>query len=496
MKYNIRDLVYETMYSNTMVSDLNIITRYLQNVNKIPDSDLGLTGVTEESLQEEGKFEEYFKPNLKNILKHLWLNSYGPTRDKLTAINKLYNKMSVTKYISVNPEEIGKDKTFYFLGTRYTKSITFNKVCSYYNWTKSTTPESADFIILGENIKWETAKININLDYPVVMDESIRVHYHFLFNLGPDPTSKINQSLVASYLNVGAYNQLKFVTQMINFLDKDALDSGNKFRLIRSYLSAFTQVDFNLRNKEHVWLSDTIQKYCHPQHRALVTNVYLKSLSFRAYQGLKKVNDKYKFIVYDHNNLNLSVPSGVKNFPFIHSCEGMDEVYESDISEGTSYSLAYKNGMPEGVDYVTMNKVTYVPKSLYKVSIGIQGLNKINLYVSTSKGVAEIVSCGINFTPYVLSPVSSSVFELIDRDKWEASYDSEIYPIFMEILSFYEVTENLDLTLPCHIRHLFPSILKLDRLYSELYLIPSNRLDNLIRLKNNENRQELARNLI
>lgn len=368
--------------------------------------------------------EEFFEERRSYILKNLWnhtfdvdISQYASPKNVYNSLEYHYNKMSITKFIAQPLDKIGKDKTFYFLGKRHTKVKDVVKLAEHFGWTwEKKDASKADFFILGDNP--DNAYVNSTLSRPIVMDDELRVQYHFLFN-EEVTVEDINNDFVAVYLNSSDYDQLKLVVSMIQFLKDNNLSPENKYRLIRSYVSVFSNVVFDLKNSEHVWLSDTVQRHCHPQHRYLVTNNFLGKDSgwvvdeTSEYSGLAKVwgratyhknrwdNHRSKSISY----LNCNIPrySTTKEVSHIHASEGENEVYLMDLEENNSFSIVTKYNFKSISDYITRSVSTHVPGKLFQLNIHLTDSARTSGWYTKDNNIIKLWHSGISKNGVLLS---------------------------------------------------------------------------------------------
>lgn len=450
----IRELVNESFLPISM-EDSNALTRHSRTFHPEQDQD----GI-------ELNYEEYFEYNRNELRMNLWKSAYK--RQGLSQMNKRFLKMSVTKHISSHPRDIGKDKTFYFLGKRYTKVNELRKIAEHYNWEWETKDKSkADFIILGENITWEDAQMNEDLNLPVVMDESIRVHYHFLFEVDNTAATVIDQDTVAAFLNNGDYDHFKMVVNMIKFLKEDALNDENKFRLIRAYVKTFSGRFFDLKNKEHVWISDTVQKYCHPYHRVFVTKSYLGHTKFEGWRT-SFIRGNYVPKLYVDNILNPDQSGFKVNFENIHMSPDMNLVGRNDIETGNKFSELTSLVITRPSDYAKLEVTSLYEYNLYQVKLSIVEIHTLSMFVQMKSGKPEIICTGIDTSGTYYSSPSDTAFQYIHKDKWDENYESNILPLLYKVLESCEVIDG-KLKFDVNTRTYLKYASQIDELYSSFY---------------------------
>lgn len=450
----IKELVNES-YMPITSDESTILARFIREYGDEKDE------------ENELSFTDYFELHRNKLLVNIWANAYQSSR--LTTMNKRFLKMSVTKHISSHPNDIGKDKTFYFLGKRYTKVTELKKLCEYYNWTKAEDQTKADFLILGENLTWEDTSFNADLHLPVVMDESIRVQYHFLFNV-ESTANEVDQDTVATYLNNGDYNHFKMVVSLIQFLREDALNSENKFRLIRAYVKAFTLTSFDINNKEHVWISDTVQKYCHPYHRIFVTKSYLCNSNFSGW-NVYYHNGKYIPEVYPKNTFSI-----ISNFSFnyIHSSPNMNTVMRDDIETVNSFSPIRPLNLRNRKEYTLLECTSILEYNLFQVKVVILELHNISMFLQRKGEELEILCVGIDSDVGRYSYPSERAFSFVDKAKWDSNYDSHIKPLLYKILESCRFSCG---GIEVKDENYFYYVVKLDEIYSSLYISKSEELE-------------------
>lgn len=336
--------------------------------------------------------EDFFVRVKPDILRRLWNQTYSKDVNQYSSKVYHYNKMSITKYLAQPLDKIGKDKTFYFLGKRHTKVKDLTRIADHFGWTwEKKDHTKADFIILGDNPECLEASYVWDGIKPIVMDDELRVQLHFLFNEDVN-IDDIDNEFVSVYLNSNTYDSLKLVVVMIQYLQDNILSDSNKLRLIRSYVSTFSDIKFELSNSEHVWMSDTVQRHCHPQHRYLVTNHFLGSRKVAKDRwgrrdplpDLWQISNQEitlgKALVW--NDIYCYVPGTTDSryLRIIHSCEGEDEVLESDIVSNNSYSPVPRYVYSKQNEYVLTNEVTEVIDGLGKYIITISNEFRVNLW--------------------------------------------------------------------------------------------------------------------
>lgn len=454
INHPIKELVNES-YMPITSGESTILARFIREYGSEKDKENKLN------------FTDYFESQRGKLLSNLWVKAYYSS--SLSPMNKRFLKMSVTKHISSHPSKIGKDKTFYFLGKRYTKVNELKKLCEYYNWDKTEDPSKADFLILGENLTWNETSFNSDLHLPVVMDESIRVQYHFLFNVESSAT-EIDQNTVASFLNNGDYDHFKMVVSMIQFLKEDALNSENKFRLIRAYVRAFTNTTFDISNKEHVWISDTVQKYCHPYHRIFVTKSFLCHTKFKGWKT-EYIKGIYHPILYLGNVIGNSYRY---DFTYIHTSPDMNLVSRDDIETCNSFSELKPLNFSTKTDYTYLDCSALFEYNLFKVKISLYELHNISMFVQKKSDKLEIICTGIDATESSYSSPSQNAFLYIDKDKWEHNYESQILPLLYNILESCEIVNG---NIKVKNDNYFNYVVKLDEIYSSLYISKSEELE-------------------
>lgn len=323
-----------------------------------------------------------------SILKGLWHSAFPScSRSKVnkpSCTRYLYNKMSITKWIAKPIEEIGKDKTFYILGNRYTKVADVNRIAAHYNWTwEKTDPAKADFFVLGDNPSHKVASVNNLLHKPVLMDDELMIATHFLFN--KDVTIEdVDNDMVSEFLNGDTYDNLVLVGSMIQYAKKGILSDENMFRLIRSYVTVFKKIEFDLKNKEHIWLSNIVKNYCHPQHRVMVMFLYLKNCHWYTTQSEGRITISTYPSYHDYITLPGSYPIS-NSFNYIHQSKGMDEVTKQDMEEGNKYSLIPKVNIKSVSDYVTSTYSEVIGGKVYRIKMTIKDNPVILLYFMTVK---------------------------------------------------------------------------------------------------------------
>lgn len=363
---------------------------------------------------EDQTVEDFFESRKSNMLIELWantfdLNNYGDKVNQYSELSYHYNKMSITKYIAQPLDKIGKDKTFYFLGKRHTKVKDVNALADHFGWTWEKKDQSkADFFILGDNPTLEEARYNYDLSRPVVMDDELRVQMHFLFD-EKVVNEDVDNDTVALFLNSQDYSQLKMVIAMIQFLKDNNLSPANKYRLIRSYVNTFNAITFDLGNAEHVWMSDTVQRYCEPQHRYLVTKNFLGKARVRKERWSGNTS---KDLLWNISNSKESpgrvsvwqstyckVPgsssySSRRSIEFIHSCEGEAEVIESDLEANNCYSVIPKYNYSKIGDYMSVYLRTQVPNALGSLVISIPEGYFSAYFRKIQDGELELIGAG------------------------------------------------------------------------------------------------------
>lgn len=433
VKHPIRELVREVFIGSNL-DDNTVKAHYLSKVLPLTDKEL--------------PFEEFFEGERFSILKNLWTDSFKASN--YPSFNRMYDKMSITKHIAVHPRDIGKDKTFYFIGKRYTKVSDVKKIAEHYGWTWETKdPTKAQFIILGDSPSWEEASINAELKLPVVMDDSLRVDLHFLFN--PEVVNvNINEEIVATFLNSGNFEHFKLVVSMIQYLKEDVISSENQLRLIRAYITAFKNFNttFDLKNKEHVWISDTVQRYCHPFHRSLVTNAYLTNRNSSVWYMSTFRGREKRPSTYGGNNKTSLVYRIQRTFEFMHACEGESNVYKSDLVDGNRYSLIPAVKYTRKTDYSKFSYSTLKGNDLYMVSLYLNDFRNTILYVTPHNKEFNIVCTGIAKDIYGSSTDISdpeNMFRHVNRDLWEANYESKIKPLFLSMLKSLELNPHYNI---------------------------------------------------
>jgi hypothetical protein len=359
-----------------------------------------LEGITGKHKSNYDTFEDYLEACEKDIYVGLWHSafhidypSYLSNTNTSSNPRYHYDKMSITKWIAKPIEEIGNDKTFYFIGKRFTKVSVINALCDHYNWTwEKIDPSKADFFILGDNPSVEEAKLNLDLSKPVLMDEDLRYASHFLFN-EEVTIDEIDNDLISEYLDKVSYSNLTLVASMIQYLKEGVLSDANRYRLIRSYVKTFEGRAFDLSNKEHVWLSDTVLNYCHRQHRNLVTARYLKKSKWDNQLLHLTDSDRLIFNVITYNDLPGYIGSRSKyksnNFSNIHRCEGMDEVIQSDLESFNSYAHIKLPVFDTNsyYKYLVSHVKELLPARLYEISLSYHesNTNSSRYYVEISE---------------------------------------------------------------------------------------------------------------
>lgn len=368
----LKELVREVVMDTTQESDIADSLYRLSSLKKDNFSDM----------------DTYLAACEPSILKGLWHSAFP--RNSRSKVNKpsstryLYNKMSITKWIAKPIEEIGMDKTFYVLGNRYTKVADVNRIAAHYNWTwEKTDPAKADFFVLGDNPSNEVASVNSLLQKPVLMDDELMIAAHFLFN--KDVTIEdVDNDMVSEFLNGDTYDNLVLVGSMIQYAKKGILSDENMFRLIRSYVTVFKKIEFDLKNKEHIWLSNIVKNYCHPQHRVMVMFLYLKNCHWYTTQSEGRITISTYPSYQDYITLPGSYPVS-NSFNYIHQSKGMDEVTKQDMEEGNKYSLIPKVNIKSVSDYVTSTYSEVIGGKVYRVKMIIKDNPVILLYFMTVK---------------------------------------------------------------------------------------------------------------
>jgi hypothetical protein len=368
----LKELVREVVMDTTQESD-------------IANSLYRLSGLDRNNFADMDTYLAACEPS---ILKGLWHSAFP--RHSRSKVNKpsstryLYNKMSITKWIAKPIEEIGMDKTFYVLGNRYTKVADVNRIAAHYNWKwEKTDPAKADFFVLGDNPSNEVASVNNLLQKPVLMDDELMIAAHFLFN--KDVTIEdVDNDMVSEFLNGDTYDNLVLVGSMIQYAKKGILSDENMFRLIRSYVTVFKKIDFDLKNKEHIWLSNIVKNYCHPQHRVMVMFLYLKNCHWYTTQSEGRITVSTYPSYQDYITLPGSY-SVTNSFNYIHHSKGMDEVTKQDMEEGNKYSLIPKVNIKSVSDYVTSTYSEVIGGKVYRIKMTIKDNPVILLYFMTVK---------------------------------------------------------------------------------------------------------------
>lgn len=420
--------------------------------------------------------KEFFVSRKPKMLQALWDNAYGLVGDT-SRYNKYsdkryhYCKMSITKYIATDLDKIGKDKTFYFLGKRHTKVSDITKLSEHFGWKwEKKDPTKAHFFILGDNPSEIEARYNKDLARPVVMDDELRVQMHFLFN--PEVSvDNVDNEVIAMYLNSQEYDHLRMVVSMIQYLKDGMLSPANKTRLIRLYVTIFTKtIEFNLNSKEHVWMSDTVQRYCHPQHRYLVTNNFLNRDKPRAPSPSPRKSSRYSSGIYTPAKVDKWVversseeklgrikiwdcygilPGTTRSsgsWYYLHTAEGDLEVREGDLESFNYYSIIPKPIYNDSTKYLSIDQTALVPRALMRVDVDIDDQYKILMYLKVQyleegKKVYSIIDFGLQKDSWAAVCDLPLLTSLFGEGNWENKVRGEIEKVLSEMINSKVFTE-------------------------------------------------------
>lgn len=289
--------------------------------------------------------DTYLQDNIDSIKRNYWnslwsrYNRRGGFRAINVALNKGYHKMIITKYFTTSLDQIPKGSTAFFIGKRHTKVKVIKETLEFYGleWERKDW-KKADFFIVGNDLSSEEIKYNADLSKPMVMDDELRVDSHFsVYNKAT--ITQLDNSRLTNLFAKSTYDNLKLICNLIQHVSRDALTNVTKFRLLRLYVDIFyfdwssNAVNFDIRNKEHVFLSDTVQKFCIPHLRFYVTSSFLKNTPGRFRVNQDRTKGFFGEVVID------LVDKNSEPYYFIPHFGGSLEVYKKDMEDGNSHSI-------------------------------------------------------------------------------------------------------------------------------------------------------------
>lgn len=292
--------------------------------------------------------DSYFSSRLESYKVKFWGNYYAFSNRKHLRVAadefKLiqgYKKMILTKYIAnLEMKDIPAGSVGYYLGKRYTKVKDVNQSLEFYGLSlEKSDPKLADFFIVGDNLTSKDIELNKNLSKPMVMDDELRVDHHFSV-LGKGTIDKIDSDKLVPLFTKISYSNLKLICTLIKNAKRDSLTNIDKYRLLRLYIKVFNTTTFDLKNKEHVDLSDTTQKFVIPFHRYYITNAFMNSSQCELTTS-NKVSE-YKDI--GDLVVGSSHWDGEPPHWYLPRFEDYDEVVFKDIEDDTSSSILPKYG--------------------------------------------------------------------------------------------------------------------------------------------------------